>query len=391
LIEARIGTGLKTTAMANANDLVQTIGAIYAAGLDEKLWPRALAGVTRTVGGIAATLEVFDRKPVALTEFHSFGLPPANELAYLDGYAALNPRIPALVNGRAGGLVTDYTLMDESGMNRHAFYADFLLPVGYRYFIGGILTAGERQASLFSVQRARRQGHVDRSEAASMLALLPHMRNAFGLSCKLKATREAYHSLQAAFDWLADGVLVVTTDGVVSYANAAMQDIFRRGDGLRLMKNRLDVADNAARARYRAALASVARLHAGEPGGIGGEFAASRNGDAPPYLISVRPLAGGRPTDGGARNAIVFVQDPLRQRASAAHMLRDLFGLTQAEAALAVALQGGESVAGYAVARGLSRNTVYTHLRRLKEKTGVKRQPDLIRKLNDVKLPLRRD
>jgi DNA-binding CsgD family transcriptional regulator len=56
-----------------------------------------------------------------------------------------------------------------------------------------------------------------------------------------------------------------------------------------------------------------------------------------------------------------------------------------------VALQSGESVGEYATAKGLSRNTVYTHLRRLKDKTGVKRQLDLIRKLHDVRLPLRRD
>jgi DNA-binding CsgD family transcriptional regulator len=224
-----------------------------------------------------------------------------------------------------------------------------------------------------------------------MRRLTPHLQQAYEMARRLKRARSAADDLERAFDWLADGVMVVTADGTVTYANMSMQEIFRRGDGFRLAKGRLEVADHAARARYAAALGSVARLQGGEADATGGDFAASRQGRAPPYLISVRPLASGGAGKHRARAAIVFVQDPLRQKASAAPTLRDLFGLTQAEASLAVALQSGESVAGYAAAKGLSRNTVYTHLRRLKEKTGVKRQPDLIRKLNDVKLPLRRD
>jgi DNA-binding NarL/FixJ family response regulator len=37
----------------------------------------------------------------------------------------------------------------------------------------------------------------------------------------------------------------------------------------------------------------------------------------------------------------------------------------------------------------VSVNTVYTHLRRIKEKTGCTRMPELIRKLNDLHVPLR--
>jgi DNA-binding CsgD family transcriptional regulator len=65
--------------------------------------------------------------------------------------------------------------------------------------------------------------------------------------------------------------------------------------------------------------------------------------------------------------------------------------LTEAEARLAQALQQGMSVTDYARERALSPNTAYTHLRRIKEKTGCKRMPELIRWLNDLRLPLRRD
>ena len=52
---------------------------------------------------------------------------------------------------------------------------------------------------------------------------------------------------------------------------------------------------------------------------------------------------------------------------------------------MAAALCAGVSPDDYARERRLSRNTVYTHLRRIKEKTGCTRLPELIRKLNDAR------
>jgi len=37
----------------------------------------------------------------------------------------------------------------------------------------------------------------------------------------------------------------------------------------------------------------------------------------------------------------------------------------------------------------LSLNTIYAHLRRIKDKTGCRKVPELIRRLNDLTLPSR--
>ena len=70
-------------------------------------------------------------------------------------------------------------------------------------------------------------------------------------------------------------------------------------------------------------------------------------------------------------------------------MLRATFGLTDAEADLARALQTGTSPAKYARDRAISTNTVYTHLRRIKDKTGTRRITELIHALNGARLSLR--
>ena len=80
---------------------------------------------------------------------------------------------------------------------------------------------------------------------------------------------------------------------------------------------------------------------------------------------------------------------PLRRNAGMIRVLREVYGLTGAEASVAEALQAGTSLGDYARERRVSLNTVYTHLRHIKDKTGCKRLAELIRKLNDLQAPLR--
>lgn len=377
--------------MPQQDQLLASVEAVHAAGLDPELWPQALAAITRTVGGIAATLETFDRRTSRLFEFHSFGLPPPNEIAYLDHYSGLNPRIPALINGRPGNLVSDYTVLDERSMNRHPFYADFLAPAGYRYCIGGTLAVSVHEASLFSVQRSTRQGHVGKQEIATMRLLLPHVQQAFDTMRRLRAAGARDRSFKATLDWLSDGAALVRADGTLLYANQALQAIARRGDGVRIVKSRLDLATADAGARYAEALAAVGRMQHGDVRvATAATIAVQRTSDAPPYLLSIRPLfRPGKHLIGAQAEVAVFVRDPLQQHRPSIDVQREVFGLTLAEAGVARALLSGVPLVEYARQSALSLNTVYTHLRHIKEKTHTRRQAELIRTLNDLQLPLR--
>ena len=85
----------------------------------------------------------------------------------------------------------------------------------------------------------------------------------------------------------------------------------------------------------------------------------------------------------------MFVRNPPERGTEDIHLLRELFQFTNAEANLALALRQGVSLSTYARKHAVSQNTVYTHLRRIREKTGCHRLPELIGKLNDVRMLLR--
>lgn len=378
--------------MANRDQLLQTIETIHAAGLNAQLWPDALEAIMHCVGGNAATLEAYDRQTSALTDFHSFGLAQPNEIAYFDQYFASNPRIPFLINGRAGGVLTDYMVMDEQAMNGNEFYADFLVPTGFRYFIGGTMNVSVSQSALFSVQRSMKQGHVDAAEVDLMQVLLPHVRQAFEVTERLGEAAETVQSLIVAFEMLADGVALVRSDGTILHANKALQSIFRQGDGLGIAQNgTLEISEPAVRRKYEKAIASSCRIRNGEIRNKDkAEFPVPRPSEAPAYIVFVSPVFR-RASKGQQAVAIIFVRDPLQRNRSGIDILRETYGFTDAEAHVAQALQSAIPLGDYAMSQGISINTVYSHLRSIKDKTHCRRQGELVRMLNGITMPLRRN
>jgi len=373
-------------------DILATVEAIHAAAVDDAAWPRALCAMTEAVGGVGATFEVFDKRRQAHTSYYFHGLPPAHQIEYAQQYLASSPRIRAGISWKAGHVGYDYEILDETAMRHDPFYAEFLPRLGLRYFVAGTVRQTADEFAVLAVQRAPAHGHVGRHQIAIMRLLLPHVQQAFDVSRRLRSAAATGRSLERALDWLADGIALVAAGGKVVYVNQVLQAIVRRADGIRLHKGVIEFATTDARDRLDAALAIAARLHGGDgQAGLTGDFFLPRVDGGEPYLVSVRPLLDKpqvRPRSPHAV-AIVFVRDPLSQAGAAVDTLRELFGFTEAEASLAQALQVGISIPNYARDRGLSLNTVYTHLRRLREKTGCSRLPELIHKLNELRLPLR--
>lgn len=227
-----------------------------------------------------------------------------------------------------------------------------------------------------------------------MRQIAPHVPQAFDLARRLEGAGNVRHALERALDWLADGVALISAGGKVTYVNEAFRAIAARNDGIGLVKGAIAFAAAQGRERLEVAIASVNRLRAGDTLAASvSDFPVARPSGAQPYLVSVRPLLDHGRGDRIEKEsiAIVFIRDPLGRAITATQMMRELFGLTDSEASLAQALQAGMSLADYARSRAVSLNTVYTHLRRIREKTGCNRMTELIRKLNDLRVSLRLD
>ena len=83
----------------------------------------------------------------------------------------------------------------------------------------------------------------------------------------------------------------------------------------------------------------------------------------------------------GLAALILFIRSPSALSDNSREGVLDTYGLTQAEARVALAAADGAMNNEIATKLRLSRNTIKTHLRRVYEKMGIRRQAELVRVL----------
>jgi DNA-binding CsgD family transcriptional regulator len=169
------------------------------------------------------------------------------------------------------------------------------------------------------------------------------------------------------------GVILSAPDGSLVHANPLARHLLARHQPLGVGSDGRLTADQAnATRRLRDAIRAVA----------GGETPRvvwqGTPASGPHQAVVVRPVAR---HNGNASVAAIFVADP--RSLPRESTLRELHGLTPAEARVALEMLQGHSVAQAAQRLGISPNTVKTQLQRVFEKLQVSRQTEMVRLLMD--------
>ena len=174
-------------------------------------------------------------------------------------------------------------------------------------------------------------------------------------------------------DKLDRGVVLLDARGRVRDANSLAVRVLEAGDGMALRSGRFAFADAALDLR-------LSRMIAQYGGGAAGGTAAlaarvSRSGGAS-YRVVVTPV----PTDADERDVafVALIYAPDEQREISTDVLRELYGLTPAQAQVARSLFSGRSVEESAAALKLSLNTVRTHLKQIFTRCEVQSQAELL-------------
>ncbi|MBN9265605.1 MAG: helix-turn-helix transcriptional regulator, partial [Hyphomicrobium sp.] len=83
---------------------------------------------------------------------------------------------------------------------------------------------------------------------------------------------------------------------------------------------------------------------------------------------------------------MLFIVDPANRAGIPAALIMEAYGLTRAEARVALAAVSGLSIPEAAIQLRISANTIKTHLRRVFAKTGTGRQTELVRLMATIGL-----
>jgi DNA-binding CsgD family transcriptional regulator len=256
--------------------------------------------------------------------------------------------------------------------------------------VQGTLDKSASGLTLLNCIRHRDVGPVGPAEIRRMELLIPHFRRAvlIGRLLDMRALEAA--TFAEAIDGLATGVFLVSPQGELVHANAAGQVMLDQGNPLKLVRGVVIAPDSAVQASLGNAFAAAMQGDAAI--GAAGIALPLMGGDGRRYIAHVLPLMSGARHAAGAyyaAAAALFVREAGIDLAAAINAAGKLYGLTPAEEKVLRAVIEVGGVAPVAAMLGASRSTVKTHLEHLFEKTGTKRQAELVKLIAGFDSPAR--
>ncbi len=349
---------------------------LYGAAVEQGDWERAIAQFADLVGGAKAWLPELN-----LADGSGHGviarIDPAAQETYFQYYASRNPFV-RLGSPEPWPLTvrTDEDAFDKGDFVRTEYYSDFLRPQDIHSCL--VVRLGRRggMQSTLNVSRPRRNDQFSRSDLEVARRLQPHVIRALDLSRRLADLGAVADGLIEALDRSQHGVLLLDGAGRIVHANALAERLLGEAGGLCAVRGRLSASPNEAARRLEALIGQAAgRCGSGRAGGSMGLATPSR---IHPLSVVVAPLRSERLRTPGGPCVIVCVTDLEAGVEPPARQLAAVFGLTPAEGRVALALFEGATPREAAAGLGLSPHTIHVHLAKIFEKTGAKRQAELI-------------
>ena len=365
-----------------------TIDKIYAAAADSARWSEALIAVEDLTCSTGAVVDLVPKGAAAGPKTLAGSFSEENCAEYARDYQAICPRIRYAMSNPAAGIIYDRMILSEAEMDRDATY-EWFGRHGLRYFVGSQLGATQHHHIVWTLQRTRRQGHVDERDVLLVEQLKPHLARALSLADQLGTLRSNHRFSSAMFEAMPRAVFALGVDGQVLFANGRAGRLLALADGLRIDGGYLRLSIAVEQARLEAMIRSAIVPLGQRPSAW---TRVSRPSGRTAYALFVAPLQiepGDELSEMQAR-VLVLIHDSSDHRCADVPMLKSIYGLTEMEARLASALSGGHSVQSAAALLNIQQATARSHLKHVFRKLGVNRQQDLVRlltSLSDIALP----
>jgi DNA-binding CsgD family transcriptional regulator len=345
---------------------------IYEAAGRSELWPAVLEEVNAALCGKGTILIPGPASPFSPVFTEWFAEPV--DVAVRSGWIDNNPRVARAIKvGGPQDVFTESMLFSRWELDHLPYNAEYVNQVGGRWF-AGMAFAGFGPSGLFlSIERGPEQEKFSHREIDILRRMLPHVQRAGQLAARLAGARaEGLLGGLAALDCAG---LLVGRRGMVVGCNDKAERLLGRGLSIRLG---LIAADHpASNTALHRLIGSVVRpgpaheAHATDPIAVARPFGR-------PLIVHAAPVVGSAEDAFQAAKAILMIVDPDEHREPRAVVLRHAFGLTAAEADVALMLARGTDLDEIAAARGVSLGTIRQQLKAIFLKTETRRQAELV-------------
>lgn len=356
--------------MVTIEEYSRMVTAVHAAAITPDHWLDAMALIRRAFDATSSAVLVATESGRTIK---CASLSPDTMHAYAAYYHTVDYVLDA-VEASPIGLTRGGEQLVQ--LNAHSeFASDFLRP---NHMTDGLfvrLTEGPAPMSFLIAAPSDTDGYATADRVAVANALVPHLQQALRTQAHLADLELRADDIAEAIDGMRHAVIVVDSKITVLHANSPAQDLLARRDGFLVTRGRLNAASPPADAELRRCVGLALGLR-DDGACVGDSFVCRRTAEQRRYVVHVSPFAVG---SGHGPRALVVIVDPDREPPVA--LLRRLFGLTDAETAVALRVSRGVGLRPIADELTLSLATVKTHLQHVFAKTATHRQAELVRLL----------
>ena len=241
------------------------------------------------------------------------------------------------------------------------------------------LTAGSSVTTL-AIATVKRSDRFDSPDRVALInRLVPHLQQALRMQTHIEEVSSRSVDFLGASEAIRHGIVITAPGRAVVHCNSAAERILCSNDGLRIRHGRIEadvprVDDQLQRSIHHALTLNGSDIW-------GGSFLCVRPSGRRSYIVHVMPIDQTICASPQSGRASIIIIDPEQQPQSPAALLRHLYGLTKTEARVALLVARGQGLRPIADELSLSVTTVKTHLRHVFDKTGTRRQAELVRLL----------
>ncbi len=355
---------------------------LYGAAVVSDQWITVMENLADLVGGTSAFLSRLDVVTGAGTGLIA-RIDPLMPSLYLEHYAGQNllsktSDVGDYIRNWRPCILTDEDWLPKESLVNSEYYNDFLRPQDIHSVLMIRLAIDGQTPTVLNLHRSRAQEQFGGECLETVRRLHPHLIRAFGLGEKLMAHRQLDEDASSVYETSSNALFLTDKRARVLRLNRAAEVLVCSGAGFSLRGGMLSVRQAAAARRLEGLLAAAASDDPARR--TGGSMAIFDPARRLPFSVTVTPLRPERTFAlHAAAHALICVSDPQADLAVPGQHLRELFGLTPAEIRVASALFAGDTAKQAAARLGVSPHTVHVHVTRIFEKTGVKRQSELMR------------
>ncbi|MFC6672030.1 helix-turn-helix transcriptional regulator [Marinobacterium aestuariivivens] len=296
--------------------------------------------------------------------------------AYSDHFYALDPFVGLPRNK----MVTIQEFLSLEDWTKSEFYLQFLAPVDVLHIMGADLKTRDGVETRLRLCRTRDQDDFGEREKAICSLLLSHLERSIQLHHRLNRMESERNVYAGAVDQLAVGTIILDEKGLVMETNQVANNLIKALDGIKLTNGILQVGTNEDTAELKRMVSRTLSAQRRAEPTVVEALRVSRPSGRTDLGIIVRSVPSMQWSEGKAcPAAVIFISDPEQEAQAPQEVVKQLFGLTPAEASLAMLLANGLTLDEASEELEISRNTARAHLRSIFSKTGVTRQTMLVR------------